>query len=235
VAEIVEVQERTGDLYLLQWAHLESATVPLARGDVDKARDRIAVATQINRRFVSDPVAGAMLLEASSWIDRADGNTDTAVVTTRDAIDAIGTMITPESSAWLKATLGAHLIEQGNVGEAIAVLESALQHAVAIQSTNRVLRAASHLAWARQLAGDVDGSTAALKQAQEVLAGVTAAPGDVFLDGYHSYLAIARTSIALQDPRGARDVLVPLHAAALRHGWRDAEQQAEAVLRLLAP
>jgi class 3 adenylate cyclase/tetratricopeptide (TPR) repeat protein len=232
VAEIVEVQDRTGDLYLLQWAHLESATVPLAHGDVGKARDRITIATEINSRFVSDPVAAAMLLEASSWIDRAEGNADAAVATTREALDAIGATITPESSAWLEATLGSHLIDQGNASEALAILESALQHAEAIESANRVLRAASHLAWARQLTGDLDGSRIALKQAQEVIGTVTAATGDVFLDGYRSYLAIARTCIALQDPRGALDVLVPLHAAALRHGWRDAAQQAADLLEV---
>ena len=36
VAEIVEVQARTGDLYLVMWAYIEGATGPLARGDLDR-------------------------------------------------------------------------------------------------------------------------------------------------------------------------------------------------------
>lgn len=234
VAEIIEVQERAGDPYLLQWAYIEGATAPLARGDLNQARDRIDHAIDINRRFVSDAIARALILEASSWIDRAGDDPGAAVAAVRSAVDLLGEQTTPEWTAWLGASLGSHLIEQGRVSEAIAVLESALDHSVAIKSPNRAFRAASHLAWARQLAGDDLGSRAALAQALGVFATITAPPGAVFLDGYRSYLAIARTCFAQGDEPGARDLLVPLLAAARQDGWRSAEQEITALLDLMA-
>jgi class 3 adenylate cyclase/tetratricopeptide (TPR) repeat protein len=222
VDEIMAVHERTGDLYLLQWAHIEGATASVARGDLDQARARIAKAVEINGRFASDRVSKAMILEARSWIDRADDNTDAAVTAVREAIATLGEFTTPEWSAWLEASLGSHLIAQGNVEEAIAVLESALQHSEATKSPNRALRAGSHLAWARSLFGNVDGSRAALVEAEQVLYAITAPPGEVFLDGYHSYLAIARTRLAMGDELAAQDLLTSVHAAAGRNGWVDA-------------
>lgn len=232
-AEIILVQERAGDLYLLQWAYIENATVSLARGDADQARERIARAVEVNQRFASDHIARALILEASSWIDRATGDPLAAVATVRAALDAIANQTAPEWSAWLQATLGSHLIELGRVPEAITVLESALEHSEAIKSSNRAFRATSHLAWARQLAGDELGARVALAQANQILATITAPPGDVFLDGYRSYLALARTCVALGDISGAQDLVVPLLAAARENGWSAAEQDAAAVLDLV--
>jgi len=226
VDEIIAVHERTRDPHLLQWAHIEGATASVARGDLGQARDRIATAVEINGRFVSDQVSKAMILEARSWVDRADQDPDAAVAAVRAALDTLGESTTPEWSAWLEASLGSHLIAQGSLLQAIAVLESALDHSEALRSPNRTFRAASHLAWARWLIGDHDGSRAALVRAREILATVTAPPGEVFLDGYHSYIAIARTCFAMGDTPGAQEVLVPLLAAARRHGWRAVEQDA---------
>ncbi len=232
-AEIIEVQQRSGDLFLLQWAYLEGATVPLARGDLDRARERLDLATEINARLGSDRISRAMLLEASSWIDRAAGDARAAVAAVNEAVVTLGERTNPEFSAWLDASLGSHLIEQGDALGAIGVLESALAHSETVKSPNRSLRAASHLAWARWLVGDADGSRAALSTAEMVLAAITAPPGSMFLDGYRSYVAVARTCLALGDPRRAQDLLVPLIAAARRYGWRDAEQDAADVLRLV--
>jgi len=230
VAEIIEVQERADDLYLLQWAYIEGATTPLARGEIAKARERIDAAAEINARFVSERIARAMLLEASSWIDRAEGDPPAAIAALRQAEDALGSGSSPEFAAWLQASLGSHLIEQGELAEAIAVLESALRHAQAVNSPNRALRSASHLAWARWLVGDADGAREALDQAEAVLATITAPPGSVFLDGYRSYLAIARTQLALGATSRAQELLAPLVSAAREFGWRDAEQEADQLL-----
>ncbi len=233
VAEIIAVQERAGDLYLLQWAYIEGATTPLAGGDLVGARQRMEQAVEINRRFPSDGIARALILEASSWIDRAAGDPGAAVAAVRDAIETMREQPAPEWWAWLEASLGSHLIAQGKVPEAITVLESALRHSQAIKSPNRAFRAASHLAWARQLAGDEQGSRAALAQAQQVLVTITAPPGQVFLDGYASYLAVARTFLAHGDLHEAQELVVPLLAAARQNGWRNAEDAAAAVLTLL--
>lgn len=232
-AEIITVQERAGDLYLLQWAYIENATVSLARGDVDEARKRIARAAEVNQRFASDHIARALILEASSWVDRAAGDPLAAVATLRTAMDAIAQQPAPEWSAWLEASLGSHLIELGRVPEAITVLESAQEHSEAIKSPNRAFRATSHLAWARQLSGDELGARVALAQANQILATITAPPGDVFLDGYRSYLAVARTCAALGDAAGAQDLVIPLLAAARENGWRSAEHEADTVLALV--
>ena len=230
VAEIVEVQARTGDLYLVMWAYIEGATGPLVRGDLDEAQELIEKAVEINGRLGADRLTRSMILEARSWIDRARGDVDAAVAAIREALETIEGVTTPEWSAWLEASLGSHLIEQGNTGDAVPVLESALESSEAIRSPNRAFRAASHLAWARWLAGDVDGSRSALARAETVLATITAPPGAVFLDGYRSYLAIARTRAALGDSRGARDLLSALMTAARGYGWRGAEQDAAALL-----
>jgi class 3 adenylate cyclase/tetratricopeptide (TPR) repeat protein len=230
VAEIIDVHERTGDLFLLQWAYNEGATVPLSRGDLGQARERLDTAREINGRFVSDRVARAMVLEAGSWIDRAAGDPRAAAAAVHEAIATIGRQTTPEWSAWLQASMGSHLVEAGQAQDAVAVLESALEQADAIKSPNRAFRAASHLALARQQVGDDAGARTALTRAQAVLASITAPPGDVFLDGYHSYLAVAQTCRLLGDADAATEVLLPLLAAARTHGWRDAERAASALL-----
>ena len=230
VAEIIEVQERAGDLFLLQWGYIEGASVPLARGDLEAARERIATATETNQRFTADRIARALILEASSWIDRAAGDPAAAVAAVEDAVAVVASQPAPEWSAWLLGSLGSHLIEQGRAPEAIAVLESALESSNAIKSPNRVFRAASHLALARQQVGDEGGARAALAHALAVLATMTAPPGAVFLDGYRCYLALARTQVALGDVSGAHDLLVPLLAAARERRWRGAEQEAAALL-----
>jgi len=230
VAEIVEVQRRAGDSCLVTWAYIEGAGAPLARGDAGLAQELIDKAVESRSRFGADRITRAMMLEARSWIDRSRGDLDAAISTLGEAWGAIGEFGAPEWSAWLGATLGSHLIEQGNAREAIPVLKSALEHSEAARIPNRAFRAAAHLAWAYQLVGDGDGSRTALAQAERVLAAISAPPGDVFLDGYRSYLAIARTRSAFGDSRGARAVLIPLLAAAQRHGWRGAEQEAPAAL-----
>ena len=235
VAEIVAVHERTNDLYFVQWAYMEGASAPLARGEVDLARTMIDDALDLNRRLGADRITKAMLLEARSWIDRACGDVAAAVSTMQDALEVTGDLDTPEWSAWLGATLGAHLIEQREAEEAISVLETALKASETIRSPNRTFRAASHLAWARSLVGDEGESRAALTRAEEVLATISAPPGDVFLDGYHSYLAIARTRIAFGDLPVGRAVLTPLLEAARHRGWLDAERQASTTLADLPP
>jgi tetratricopeptide (TPR) repeat protein len=226
VAEIVEVQGRAEDSYLVAWAYIEGATVPLARGDLDGAHELIEKAAETSSRFGADRITRAMMLEARSWIDRARGDLDAAVTALGEAWETIGEFTAPEWSAWLGASLGSHLIEQGKAGDAIPVLESALEQSEVIKSPNRTFRAASHLAWARWLMGDADESRRALTRAQDILATVTAPPGEVFLDGYHSYIAVARTCLAFGDSAGAQDVLIPLLAAARRNGWRGVEQEA---------
>lgn len=230
VAEIVEVQSRAGDSYLTTWAYIEGATAPLARGDYGLAQELIDKALESTSRFGADRITRAMMLEERSWIERARGDLSAAISTLREAWEAIGEYSAPEWSAWLGASLGSHLVEQGNAHEAIPVLKSALEHSEAAKIPNRAFRAAAHLAWAYQLVGDADGSRTALAQAEHVLAAISAPPGDVFLDGHLSYLAIARTRSAFGDSRGARAVLIPLLEAARRHGWCGAEQEATTAL-----
>ncbi len=230
VAEIVEVHERTRDLYFVQWAYLEGASAPLARGDLVRAQDLIGRAADLNRRFGSDRLTGSMILEARSWIDRARGDLDAAISAVHEALQATGDLEAPEWKAWIGASLGSHLLERGDPDVAVPVLETALERSEAIKSPNRAFRAASHLAWARSLVGDEGESRAALTQAENVLATISAPPGDVFLDGYHSYLAIARTRIAFGDSDGGRSVLTPVLEAARHHGWLDAAQRVSDVL-----
>ena len=233
VAEIVAVQERTRDVYFIQWAYLEGAMGPLARGDHERAQDLIDKAIAINDRFTTDRITRSMIFESRSWIHRACGDLDAAVSTMRAAVEHLGELTAPEWSAWLGASLGSHLIELGDLAGAIPVLETALASSETIKSPNRTLRAASHLAWARALVGDRRESQAALTLAEGVLATITAPPGDVFLGGYHSYLAIARTRFAFDDAPGGRAVLTPLLAAARRRGWLDAEQETSRTLATL--
>jgi len=233
MAEIIEVQARAGDLFLLQWAYIEGATAPLARGDLDRARECISHAVDINSRSVSNRVTQAMMLEALSWIDRATGDLDAAIAAVHEAMGTLGQLTTPEWSAWLEASLGSHLIERGDAPGAVPVLASALAHSEAIESPNRTFRAASHLAWARRVIGDTEGSQVALARADRVLGTITAPPGAVFLDGYRSYLAMARTHLAGGDARAAQAVLTPLLTAARRQGWTGAAQEASEALAML--
>ena len=114
VAEIVEVHERTQDLYFVQWAYIESTTAPLARGDLDLAENVIDKAAEISSRYVADRIGTAMILEARSWIDRARGDLETALAALREARETLADIPSPEWSAWIAASLGSHLIEHGN-------------------------------------------------------------------------------------------------------------------------
>ncbi len=67
-------------------------------------------------------------------------------------------------------------------------------------------------------------------RAEEILATITAPRAEVFLDGYHSYLALARTCLAQGDSVAAREKLAPLIDAARRNGWRQAEREAAELL-----
>ena len=67
-----------------------------------------------------------------------------------------------------------------------------------------------------------------------MFATITTPPGEVFLHGYHSYLALARTRWAFDDASGARSVLNPLLLAARKNGWCDAEREVSALLADLA-
>ncbi len=230
VDEIVVVQERAGDRFFVMWAYIEGSSVPLARGQVDAALELMGRADQLNTHFSLDPVAVVMIKEARSWIDRARGDIGGAVEAVREGAATIDTMDIPEWSAWLGASLGSHLIEAGAPEEAAQVLARALDQADSVKSPNRAFRAASHLALARSMLGDDPGSQDALAQAERIRARITAPRGSTFLNGYHSFLAIARTRQARGEETAIRELLGPLRTAAVTNGWVTAIREMDAVL-----
>jgi hypothetical protein len=59
-----------------------------------------------------------------------------------------------------------------------------------------------------------------LREADRLLADVTAPPGSAWLLGADAYLCVARAWRTVGRPDRAHTVLTPLVAAAERHGWR---------------
>jgi predicted ATPase/class 3 adenylate cyclase len=227
--EIVEVHERTGDLYFAQWGHIEGASVPLARGDHEEALARLDEAAALNRELSGDEMAGAIILESRSWVERSRGDGERALAAIREATDVGLATEMPEWMAWVLATQGSHLLEFAGAREAIPSLERALELAGDVHSPNRALRAASHLALAYCQTGEIELGREAAKRAQEILDAVTTPPGGAFLNGYHSYLALARAWLALGEPELSEAVIGPALDAARRAGWVGAEAALSAV------
>jgi len=209
--ELEPLLRRQGDLFRLQHAVFESAFVPWAAGDWDRAAAAMESAIQINQRS-GYPHWAASYVAHLGWLARLRGRDGEAVALGRRAVRLSETNDHPWGGALACATLGATLLAGGNRAEAIELFERG--HATAGQDGAKAYR----LHCLAPLA-EATGSPDILAEASRLLAGATLPAGDAWVLGYEAYLSVARAWLTAGQPEQARAVLAPLLAAVERVPW----------------
>jgi class 3 adenylate cyclase/tetratricopeptide (TPR) repeat protein len=226
--ELEPLWRERGDLWYLQWTLLEGSFVAIARARWDEAAERLADAVAVNRR-VRDPLAEMLIHDALCWLNRSRGAYGDALAAGRRALALCADI---GWDGWAAATLGWTLLDLGAAASAAEVLERGLAAGERIGAPNEIARCASQLAWARLLLGDEGEATALAARAEELLLGVTAPPGAVFLFGAQAYVAVGRVLLATGAPDRGEALLRPVLEAASRSGWWEAAAMTELVLGL---
>jgi class 3 adenylate cyclase/tetratricopeptide (TPR) repeat protein len=223
------IQRRVGDSFLLEYAVLESAFVPLGRGQFDRARGRIEEALSINAEL-GDLSHRSLFLDALGWLERSRGDYDTAVEVGREAHDLGRRLAPPDFAAWSAATLGWTLLEAGRTEEAVTVLHGGLELAESCQASGQALRCAGLLAAAHARLGDGPGAADAAERAELAMRGMDVPAGGAYVYGGHATLALATVTLDLGEVARAQRLAAPLLDAAARGGWVETEAQAALVL-----
>ena len=211
VDELEPLLRRQGDLFLLQHAVFESAFVPLAAGEWDRATAAIQSASEINRRS-GWPQWAAFFPAHLGWLARLRGRDGEAVSLGRRALHLSEENSHPWVCALACAMLGTTLLAAGSRAEAIELFERG--HA-AVQDNGAevyLLRCLAPLA-------EATGSSAVLAEADQMLAGARLLAGDAWVLGYEVYLSVARAWLTAGQPERARAVLAPLLGAVEREPW----------------
>ena len=211
VEELEPLLRRQGDLFRLQHAVFESAFVPLAAADWDRAIAGTESAIEINRRSGYPHWAGSYVAHLA-WLARLRGRDSEAVSLGRHALRLSQANGHPWGGALACAALGAALLADGSRAEAIELFERG--HATAREDGAEayLLRCLAPLA-------EATGSAEILAEADRLLAGARLPAGDAWVLGYEVYLSIARAWLTAGRPERARAVLAPLLAAADRVPW----------------
>ena len=217
--ELEHLWRARGELWYLQWTLLESAFVPIAQARWEEASERLAGALAISTRL-RDSTSEGVIQDALCWLARSRGAYDEALSAGRRAV-ALG----PDAAwpGWAAATLGWTLLDLGAAAAAAEVLESGLAEGERPGAPNETVRCVSQLAWARWLLGDEDQASALTVRAMKMLGRVSAPEGRAWLFGAGAYAALGRVLVAAGESDRAESLLVPVHGAAARSGWRDAE------------
>jgi tetratricopeptide (TPR) repeat protein len=227
-AELEVIQRARGDLWYLQWTVLESAFVPLARADWERAAARLQEAHAVHRR-VGDAFCIPMIHDASCWLARSHGDLETALAEGRRAVELTERAGPTEWGGWTRATLGWALLDLRAAEDAVPVLEQAL---AAASTRGDRFRAAGHLAWAQVLAGDGTRADAAAREAHDALGGLRAPADGIFMFGFGATTALARAHLAAGRAERGEALLAPLLAVAARSGWHEATALVSLVLGL---
>jgi len=209
--ELDPLLRRQGDLYRLQQAVCESAFVPLAAGDWDRAIAVMESAIEINRRS-GYPQWAAEYVAYLGWLARLRGRDDEAVSLGRRALHLCEANDHPWVGALACAELGITLLAAGNRAQAIELFERGHATAEAAGAEAYVLRCLGPLAEATR-------SPAVLAEADRLLAGARLPAGDAWVLGYEAYLSVARAWLTADQPERARAVLAPLLGAVEKVPW----------------
>jgi DNA-binding SARP family transcriptional activator/tetratricopeptide (TPR) repeat protein/energy-coupling factor transporter ATP-binding protein EcfA2 len=210
LAELEPLLRRLGDLFRLHWAVFESAFPAAAAGDWATAAARIESAIEINRRSGFSAYA-AWHLAHLGWLARLTGQYDEAIELGRRALAHSNSAQHIWCAVAAGAQLGTTLLEVGDVGAAVEVLQIA-RAAAESGAEAYLLRVLCPLA-------EATGSIEILLEADDLLGRISTPPGSAFLLGDGCYLAVARSWLSRDDAQRARDVLAPLIAAATRVPW----------------
>jgi hypothetical protein len=201
--------------FFLMWALVESATVPMARGEFDQAAGRAEEALALVER------RGAMghapiFHEALCRLGRTRGDYASALAHGSRAVEAGGSSTNREWGAWAAATQAWTLLDLRAPAEAGRLLEPWAEKAQEAGAMAQQIRCLSLLSWAASQNGDPDSARDRREQAQQLLSEVNTRPGEAWLFGAHAYFALARVLLAEGYPDRAEGLVAPVLAAAER-------------------
>src|SRR5207237_7378521 len=108
--EVDPILRRQGDLWYLQWAVFESSFPPMARGEWDRAVDRVQEALTLNHR-TGHLGWRPMFVAHLGWIERSRGQFGRALALGRQAFDLAEEVGHPWWLAFAGAMLGWTLTE----------------------------------------------------------------------------------------------------------------------------
>ncbi len=161
LAELDPLLRRQGDLFRLQWAELESASLAIALADWDTAEARVLAAIETNRRS-GYPHWASWFAAHLSLLARLRGRGDDAVNLGRRAVELADRHEHGWCRALTRATLSAALLLTGSAAEVPDLLEIGLAAAERDGAEGYVLRCLAPLA-------EVTGSAELLARASDML------------------------------------------------------------------
>ena len=217
--------------YYLSWVLLESAFVPLARGDFDPAIALITEGLELTRR-IGVRFQEGLFIDGLSWAQRSKGDYERALEYGREAVELTESLGGTEWVAWTRATLGWAMLEAGEVADAAECLELGLAAGRSARAPAQIVRNMALLAWARAELGETEAARALREECGALLDEIRVPTGRAWLFGAHAYVAAARVDVELGAPERAIALLGPIVAAAERSGWVEIVDSASKVLDL---
>jgi class 3 adenylate cyclase/tetratricopeptide (TPR) repeat protein len=217
--------------YYLSWVLLESAFVPLARGEFDSAIELISEGLELTRR-IGVRFQEGLFIDALCWAHRSKGDFERALEYGREAVQLTESMGGPEWVGWTRATLGWAMLETGEIADAAECLELGLAAGRSARAPAQIVRNTALLGWARAELAETEAARALREECGGLLDGIRVPAGLAWLFGAHAYVAAARVDVMLGEPERAIALLGPIVAAAERSGWVEIVESASKVLDL---
>ena len=197
------------------WALVESATVPMARGEFEEAAARATEALElVERRGAVGHLP--VFHEALCRLGRTRGDYAAALAHGRRAVEAAGRSTIREWGAWAAATQAWTLLDLRAPEEARELLEPWAERAREAGVMAQQIRCLSLLSWAASQDGDGDAARDHREAAQQLLSEVNTRPGEAWLFGAHAYFALARVLLDEGYPDRAEGLVAPVLVAAER-------------------
>ena len=223
LAEVIEEMEplarRRDDRWYLPWAVFEGSFGAIAAGRWDAARGCIHEAVEMSGHS-GYPAHATWFVAHLGWVARLQGDLDGALEHGRHAVELAGRAAHSWWSPTARALLATSLLEAGEVPEARILADDAVAAAGPDAVAACRLRCLAPLAEAEARVAADGAAPPSLREADRLLADITAPPGSAWLLGADAYLCVARAWRAIGRHDRAHAVLIPLVSSAERHGWR---------------
>ena len=222
IDELGPLLRRLDHTWFLQWCVFESAFLPMAAGDSRTTRQRIDEALRLNEQ-TGYPAYAAFFLAHRGWFARLDGELDTALADGKEAVEQAAAVEHPWWRATAAGLYAATLLAAGKTAEAAELAGAGCALVGESAAEGYQLRCLAPLAAA-------GGSPDVLRQADDLLSGVTAPPGQAWVLGADAYLCTARAWSAAGDPARAAAACAPLLRATGPGHWAVLRKAAEAIV-----